>query len=307
MILILSNSHDKSTTNVIEWLEFLGKKWIRINAEEAIEIDFIGQDISFKLENESFLLSQITSFWYRRGLLNIRINLSEIQQFRALQQSELAKFVDYIFYRLSTLKYLNLQKNADVNKLVVSSIAKKLGISTPEDYICSDLKTVQNIHSISEKNYISKPVSGDSIQPFTDFTIFNYTELVNPEMVYPVRFFPSLLQNCIAKKYELRSFYLNGSFFTMAIFSQKDQQTTIDFRNYNKTKPNRTVPYQLPEAIASKLNLLMQKLELNSGSIDIIVTPAMEYIFLEVNPIGQFGMTSYPCNYNLERKIAEYL
>jgi hypothetical protein len=37
------------------------------------------------------------------------------------------------------------------------------------------------------------------------------------------------------------------------------------------------------------------------------MTKKGEYVFLEVNPIGQFGMVSAPCNYNLEKKIAQYL
>jgi len=32
-----------------------------------------------------------------------------------------------------------------------------------------------------------------------------------------------------------------------------------------------------------------------------------DFIFLEINPVGQFGMTSIPCNYFLEKKIAEHL
>jgi hypothetical protein len=30
-------------------------------------------------------------------------------------------------------------------------------------------------------------------------------------------------------------------------------------------------------------------------------------VFLEVNPTGQYGMVSDPCNYYLDKKIAEYL
>ena len=30
-------------------------------------------------------------------------------------------------------------------------------------------------------------------------------------------------------------------------------------------------------------------------------------VFLEVNPVGQFGMVSLPCNYQLEKRIAQYL
>jgi D-alanine-D-alanine ligase-like ATP-grasp enzyme len=93
----------------------------------------------------------------------------------------------------------------------------------------------------------------------------------------------------------------------MAIFSQKDKTTTIDFRNYNSEIPNRTVPFILPENIKKGLIELTKKIGINSGSIDMIVTPENDYIFLEVNPVGQFGMTSYPCNYNLEKRIAEFL
>jgi glutathione synthase/RimK-type ligase-like ATP-grasp enzyme len=51
----------------------------------------------------------------------------------------------------------------------------------------------------------------------------------------------------------------------------------------------------------------MIKLGLDSGSIDMIVSTEGKYIFLEVNPVGQFGMVSYPCNYYIERDIADYL
>ncbi len=51
----------------------------------------------------------------------------------------------------------------------------------------------------------------------------------------------------------------------------------------------------------------MDKLDLNCGSIDMIVNTKNEFIFLEVNPVGQFGMVSEPCNYFLEKKVAEFL
>ena len=34
-----------------------------------------------------------------------------------------------------------------------------------------------------------------------------------------------------------------GTFYSSAIFSQNDPKTSVDFRNYNKDKPNRTPPY----------------------------------------------------------------
>jgi hypothetical protein len=48
-------------------------------------------------------------------------------------------------------------------------------------------------------------------------------------------------------------------------------------------------------------------MNLNTGSIDLICTKSGEYVFLEVNPVGQFSMVSFPCNYYLEEKIADLL
>lgn len=93
----------------------------------------------------------------------------------------------------------------------------------------------------------------------------------------------------------------------MAIFSQSDSRTSVDFRHYRPDKPNRRVPFDLPIDLENKLKQLMSIMNLESGSIDLICDNSNRYVFLEVNPVGQFGMISDPCNYYLEKKIAEYL
>lgn len=87
--------------------------------------------------------------------------------------------------------------------------------------------------------------------------------------------------------------------YTMAIFSQLDPDSTLDFRevDVNGAHPNRMAPYKLPRIVRLKIDKLMKKLKLESGSIDMIVTPDNEYYFLEVNPVGQFNFVSELCNY----------
>jgi glutathione synthase/RimK-type ligase-like ATP-grasp enzyme len=52
----------------------------------------------------------------------------------------------------------------------------------------------------------------------------------------------------------------------------------------------------------------MSILKLNTGSVDLIFSEEdNKYYFLEVNPMGQFGMVSKPCNYYLEKEMAQYL
>jgi hypothetical protein len=39
----------------------------------------------------------------------------------------------------------------------------------------------------------------------------------------------------------------------------------------------------------------------------MLVTKENQFVFLEVNPDGQFGMVPHPCNYFIEREIANVL
>jgi ATP-GRASP peptide maturase of grasp-with-spasm system len=119
--------------------------------------------------------------------------------------------------------------------------------------------------------------------------------------------YPSFFQKQIEKEYEVRSYYLDGEIYSMAIFSQNDSQTKVHFRQYNLQKPNRNIPYKLPNKVEEQIRNMMNSLKINSGSLDFIKEKDGELLFLEINPLGQFGMTSYPCNYYLEKKIAEYL
>ena len=93
----------------------------------------------------------------------------------------------------------------------------------------------------------------------------------------------------------------------MAIFSQGNQKTAIDFRNYDEVKRNRSVAFELPEDIKKKILHFMHEVELDTGSIDFILTPKKEYIFLEINPAGNIEMVSEPCNYYIEKRIAEQI
>lgn len=309
MVLIFSSKHDMTTLVVIEWLEYYGMNWVRINGEDKIDLEFLGEDVKFTTsENESFLLSQIKSFWYRRGVFNIgNILTSEIQQFKFFQHVEVKKIVEFLFFKLEKLKSISSFNTSDNNKLITSSIARELKIKTTDDYLFSKSEFVKKLFTEKKIDFITKPIGGEGMHDFEKFTIYNYSKKITLKKITSNIFFPSLIQNYIEKKYELRIFYLDEKFYTMAILSQSDDKTKVDFRNYNKDIPNRTIPFKLPENMEVKIDLLMKKLNLNTGSIDMIVTPKNEFVFLEVNPVGQFGMTSYPCNYNLEEIVANYL
>jgi len=51
----------------------------------------------------------------------------------------------------------------------------------------------------------------------------------------------------------------------------------------------------------------MARLNLETDSVDLIEGVDGQRYVPELSPVGQFGMVSHPCNYRLERRIAQYL
>ena len=316
MILILSDENDVSTDQVIDWLDDMGKDYFRINRTNIIEIDQLrldnfGQvDFSLIIDHEKKIkYSEITSYWYRRGFLNIKQllisdDLKKLLFWDDLNDffnSEIKKLREFIYKSLEEKKSIGSIFNNEINKLETLKMASSVGLDIPNSQI------VTNKNQINKRqDFITKAISNGFYSDQNDLYYTSFTETLEIEKTKDV-FFPSLIQNKITKMFELRIFYLHGKCYSEAIFSQQDQQTETDFRKYNYADPNRTVPFMLPHEILVKIDCLMTLLKMNSGSIDMIVTEENKYIFLEVNPVGQFMQVSKPCNYFLEKKIAEYL
>ncbi|MCM1031811.1 MAG: grasp-with-spasm system ATP-grasp peptide maturase [Oscillibacter sp.] len=327
MILIFAQSFEETTCDVIAWLIYFKKKFIRINLDKDICNSFHIElpinkvaHIKFHVSNHEIDISEITAFWYRRGgYLKILLDNTALSQFllkqtlkfskeinRNLQEESyfLSSFIDRDFSSL--LPNINSAETASPNKLNVLTEASKVGLLIPPTLITTQKEDVINF-KLKHKSIITKAIN-ESLH-FSDENAFYsvYTEEIVTLDNIPDIFFPSLFQKKLEKEYEIRTFYLWGKFYSMAIFSQEIEQTKVDFRKYSKEIPNRYVPYCLPKAISMKLKRLMDNLKLNSGSIDLVYTKDEDYYFLEVNPVGQFSMVSEPCNYYLERIVAQKL
>jgi ATP-GRASP peptide maturase of grasp-with-spasm system len=326
-ICIFSTSVDLSTTDVIRWLHHLGySDVIRINCNDkhsnnSILIDAAEGTFSFQLDHQRIHLQDIEAVWYRKGKnwladqfypITIEGYDAFTKHFNTKLKAEEAKLTEYLHYIIEhTAPVLGTAMKSDLNKLLVLSAAKETGLLIPDFFITNYKKGIQNIYDQTH-SMITKAMSDglylfENIESGTGY--FTYTEKVNETVTdqLPQQISPSFLQKNIQKKFELRIFFLEDTCYSMAILSQADEQTKTDYRKYNENKPNRYVPFQLPADVDQKIRLLFKKLALNTGSVDMIVDQQDNFYFLEINPVGQFGMVSDPCNYFLEKKVALYL
>lgn len=303
MILIFSERTDSSTNNVIDWIDFYKKDWIRVNENEKLNFRIFRNEIILEINNKSFNFSQIESVWFRRSVLKLVPIKKSLSFLKNYLEEEKFWYEDYLIYKLKEKKNIGITKfHMSVNKLIVNETARKIGLKTPDFYLVNRKDDIPN-----NKRLITKTINGNSLIYYSQKTVSQLFTKEISSVDAPDNFNTSYLQDYVTKKYELRVFYFKGDIWTTAIFSQTNSKTKIDFRNYDWKNPNRTVPYILPLDIKKKIDELMKCLDLDTGSIDLIVNTDYEYFFLEVNPVGQFGMVSNPCNFKIEKKIAQYL
>lgn len=320
-MLVISIPTDLSTVHVLEWLNTWNIPWVRISPEDLLglvklHIDATGT-IEFELEMENGQVvrsKEITAYWYRRGDLSLQDTTphhSDQQTPRELQSHlnrEVSTLLSALHTSLRSVRHLNGRQDNETNKVNNLASAARHGLRVPRTLITSSPGELhQFCHECS--GIVTKGIHSGFFFREDDIDYEGFTRRVTAEEVdgLSCNFQPTLFQEEIAKQYEIRSFFLGGSLYSMAIFSQSNEQTEVDFRNYDQVRPNRTVPYQLPDTIERQLCALMAELDMHCGSIDLIRAMDGTHVFLEVNPIGQFGQVSIPCNYALEMLVARYL
>jgi ATP-GRASP peptide maturase of grasp-with-spasm system len=306
-ILLLSQSiFEASTDYLCKWLLYHNTRFERFNGEDLFTLNSLTE-----LPQDQ----DIDLVWYRRRINKFpnvdysfrKQHVSNAFTLRNFLNSEFKALYFYLLEKIDIKKYVNdpfVFNN--INKLRVIQLAEKNGLITPMTEVVTTRAAVQNLVEKYEQ-IIIKPLSEVIYLEDENYQHYNMlTKIINVKNInyVPLHFFPSLVQEAIEKKMEIRIFYLYGQFYSMAIYSQNNKNTKQDFRNYDHRRPNRTVPYKIPDELENKLSILMQELGFNMGSIDMILTPEGKYVFLEINPEGQFGMVSHPCNYYLERELA---
>ncbi len=310
MCLIVSIDRDHSTDEVIDWLTYFGGSFERVNVTRDIEM----YPIHFEIGKNNNPVNSKVGWIRKNGYFR---DLQSYNDFRATESFDLLSF---LFFELtSAKKYFYINKDIQwvagkpgsvkPSKTELLSGAIALGINVPTTHIINNKKTLIEIMRKYDGDLITKPITDVPAFEKDGYTYIPLTRRIHQDDLkkIPEMFFPSLIQQMVHKKFEIRSFYLEGNFYSAAIFSQSDSTTAIDFRNYNLKRPNRIVPYNLPKDLEAKLTSLFEKYNITCGSADIIYGQDGGYYFLEINESGQFGMISKPCNLQIEKLIATEL
>jgi ATP-GRASP peptide maturase of grasp-with-spasm system len=321
MILIVSEEFDPATDHVIRWLKKSKQDVVRLNSMSELFKGNIHIDSSNDFTASAIFQAKfkdLKSIWFRRkpDYSSLRKPIRHASPSASILVEEMNRSLVYeeqIIYNFleelaSKSKVIGNISGASLSKLTQLRKASRIGLRIPHTAIITsknDLREFKNCH----EKIILKPISNASFVRFPKATYSTYTRVVDEAFINQMpEYFPvTQFQEYVDKEFEVRSFFIDEREYSMAIFSQRNDKTKVDFRKYDKEHPNRRVPFRLPEKIRNQLIQFMREININTGSFDLIFSKKGEYVFLEVNPVGQFGMVSIPCNYYLEKKIAETL
>lgn len=328
MIIIFSSGDDISTRDVKNRLTNMSQDVVVIEpiaAQECFSVISNDAIIFESSDGKRYNLLDATACCWRRTGIGMKNLVNEVPKKMVAGGRDISKILngsrnhlneefkdlrDYIYqtmYKKCPI-HIGNPNRMGLNRMYTLDMAKEIGLNVPEYAVITNYNQLDMLDKITDK-FVSKAISNGIYDIGGHDAFYTYTEardkadFANKD----IKLFPSLVMSLVEKSFEVRSFYLNGEFYSMAIFSQRNKQTSIDFRKYCSELPNKNEPFKLPIDVEEKLDKLYKKLDLNTGSADFIVDKDGKFIFLEINPVGQFQMTSLPCNYNLEQKIANYL
>lgn len=324
MILVLSQDNcDLATEEVLDWIEALGGDGVRLNGEdlngyESFSIALGGKEaeprVAMTVGEREISLDQVGAVWLRRwhryrfSFLDRLEDPTLAHEVRFHLMDELQTLSMALDAHLARSAWLSLPRHRRVNKLETLKSAARCGLDIPATLVTTDRRALQEF-KLAHHRVVTKALSDGRNFMIAGESYPAYTVEVSQDAIdqAPASFFPSLFQELLQKDFEVRAFFLDGELYGMAIFSQSDPQTEIDFRHYNRKRPSRTVPYRIAAQTQAQVGELMSALGLRTGSLDFVHTTAGRLVFLEVNPVGQFKMVSEPCNYRLEKRVAERL
>lgn len=319
MILCISHSADFYTIDlVIEHLQKAGKEVLRLNSDmlnDQMRFEYRIRDgksvLVLHTEGKSVSAEEIEAVWYRK-LWGIKTPAELSGEYVTIFNQEYYSMRDIFFNALSSIPWMNpIETDHQIgnDKLYQLSVAEACGMLIPETIFTNDQERVTSFfhHECSGQmiaklhGSLSRSMKGD--QPFLPTTRIKEEDLNDLDSLV---YCPMIFQRMIEKSYELRVIYVDGHFFTGKINAQASEKGSVDWRAAHDIFP-AWESYQLPASIETKLTMMMKRFGLYFGAFDLICDTQGNYVFLEINPQGEWGMLQRDLNYPIAQTIADQL
>jgi glutathione synthase/RimK-type ligase-like ATP-grasp enzyme len=300
-VLVITNDHDEHADAVIEELDRRGVPVFRFHPEDFTDAASISMEIcdgridgEIRSAHQRVAFHDVCAAWYRRSralfapLPSLNLLYGDVGNFVRVQSSAT---LSGLFAGLQTLWVGQPSKlrQAEV-KAVQLAAAGKAGLTTPTTLISNDPeRATAFVEALGDTACAIKPLVATRVDGEEGARLPLTTILPRGHALDSVALSPSIFQPYVDKAYELRCVVMGERIFTAKLDSQAHECTRTDWRAGDvEDEQVRHEVFDLPEHVQAGLQRLMRSFGINFASIDMIVTPDGDFVFLDLNPNGQW-------------------
>lgn len=316
-VLIISNKADVTSDFIVKSLKNQGVDYYRLNTEDlfkSVQCNFNFEGNVFELYdnrlNITVDLLKINAVYYRRPELPIVDNADLDKGERTFIRNEYIFFLEGLYKILRHALWVNpvdAVRNAE-NKIYQLQIAKEIGFDTPKSLISSIHDNCINFIESKDNDCIVKPIKSGLINDNNngvDKVVF--TNYISPKNLTESNLnnFPNYIQEHIHKKGDIRVTVVGDEIFPAFIDSQKERNAVVDWRATSSFLEHKTI--EIPNRVRDQCIGITKRFGLIFSAIDLILDSNGNYIFLEVNPNGQWAWIETRLGYRISDAIINSL
>lgn len=314
-VLIISNKSDLTSDFIIKQLKENQINFYRFNTEEltkSVSISLNFEANSYKLYdskiNEVIDLKEFTSVYYRRPELPIidspDLSVGEV----TFLKNEILFTLEGVYKILKNAYWISplYSIREAENKIHQLILAKSLGFQIPESIVTNKYENTNTFFIENNNNCIIKPIKSGLIEDSKESKVV-FTNTINtlPENKSQIEDCPLFFQSHIEKKGDIRVTLVGDKIFAALIHSQEYTDTTTDWRRGEISLKHTKI--ELPVNLQEKCISLLKALGLRFGAVDFILDKNDNYIFLEINPNGQWAWIEKQTGYDISNQIVNLL
>ncbi len=299
MILMLTRPEgDPHYASVKEALERRGEPFFVVSPADypdgctmTVDGSSTGYSAVLEVDGRVLDLSEVTSVWYRRpGKYEPPEAL--LPQEQAWLKMERSHFLRGVWANTDAL-WVSHPGAIDRAALKIRQLqlAVELGFEVPPYRVTNDVEAARRYLEEAEGRVINKVLAS----PAVFYAELGYAAVMQTHVVTAedhvhldaVRHGPTFLQTFVPKVADIRVTVFGEEVFPVAIDCTDFEEAEVDFRAAEVFDLPHDV-IELPDDLTDACRELVRRLGLQFGAIDLLATPDGDYVFLEINPNGQW-------------------
>jgi glutathione synthase/RimK-type ligase-like ATP-grasp enzyme len=312
-VLIITNDHDEHADAVVSELHNRDVGVFRFHPEDfphacSVSLEINDGRITGELRNADHQVrfDDICAAWYRRSRNLYMGPISRTsEKLDDYVKTQSTATVVAVCAGLQTF-WVSHPFSLRVGEVKALQLAKaaQAGLKTPHTLISNDPSHASTfVGALGDTQCAIKPLVAVGVTDDQGYRLPLTTTLPAGHSLESVAYAPTRLQPYVEKAFELRCVVMGDTIFAAKMDSQASEESRIDWRGGN---PVHEI-FELPPTVQDALHRLMESFGLNFASLDMIVTPEGEFVFLELNPNGQWLWLEHELGLPLVATMADLL